>query len=261
MQTFDRDLHLFLDGREAAQGCHMFLTAHEFLTLRPALHSLLIYDLSDSSAALLSGARRVELRSGNSVLAFGDPAEVYTCLLSGRQVTSLVFSPGLSLWQSSVSLSLATGMTVSASVRALLSAAADLPSPVSLAAFTAEDYTFTRPQAFFGRTCDALASLAETVNADAFLSSAGLCVSGRHPAASAPPTIVLPESDLLAAPRPAGSDSLILTTRVAGWPLGSILQTSVNSKNCKGRLVSRLIRADNRDGPWKSELELIGVHA
>lgn len=244
-----RDLHLFADGREIAQGCRMFLTAQETLALRPAQHHLEIHDLSDSSAALLSGCRNLEVRSGNSVLAFGEPAEVISRLLAGRHLTSVVFSSGLSLWQSSVSLSVAAGMKVSDTIRTLLAAAA--PS-VPLAAYAAGDPVLVRPQSFFGRTCDALSLLAETANADVFLSSAGLCVSGKEALA---PALFIPENTLLSEPVRTG-DRLLLTTSVIGWPLGSLARTEWKGTELSGRPVSRLVQADNGNGPWKSELEL-----
>ena len=263
-----RDLHLFADGREIALGCRMALLAQETLTLRPAQHHLEIHDLSASSAALLSESRNLEVRSGHSILAFGEPAEVVTCLRSGRRLTSVVFSFGLSLWQSSISLSVSAGMKVSDTIRAILSAAvpgaaarapdtsaaptATSVPAIPLAAYTARDPVLTRPQAFFGRTCDALTLLAETADADIFLSSAGLCVSGKE---ERTPALFIPENTLLSEPVRTG-DRLLLTTSVLGWPLGARARTELKGTELSGRPVSRLIQADNGDGPWKSELEL-----
>ena len=244
-----RDLHLFADGNEIAQGCHLFLAAEENLSLLPHLHHLEIEDLSDSSSALLSGARSLEVRNGNSILAFGAPVEHLTHSVSGKHLTSVVFSPGLSLWQSSVSLSLSPGMRVSETIRKLLETSG---TEIPLAAFTADDFAFFRPQAFFGRACDAVSMLAESVDADAFLSSAGLCVSGRSPRA---PAMIIPESALLSEPIFSGS-RLLLTTFVLGWPTGAFVRVSWQGQNWAGRILSRLIQADNREGPWKSELEM-----
>lgn len=249
MDFLFRDLHLFADGNEIAQGCRLCLTAEETLSLRPALQRLEILDLSDSSAALLSGARGLEIRNGDSILAFGTPSEILTRAVSGKHLTSAIFSSGLSLWESSVSLSLAAGLKVSDTIRKLLEASG---CGVPLAAFAAEDAAFFRPQAFFGRTCDALELLARRVEADAFLSSAGVCVSGRD---ARDPALILPESALAAPPVLSGS-RLILTTTMLGWPLGSFVRAEWQGTAWTGRLVSRLIQADNRDGPWRSELEL-----
>lgn len=282
-----RDLHLFADDVEIARGCRMMLTAHETLTLYPALHQLEILDLSDSSVSLLAGTNRIEVRSGNSILAFGELMDTVTQSISGKRQTSLVFSPGLSLWQSSVSLSVAAGMKISDTIRSLLAEAgktatqsqadqtgtsdfdSSSDSIFSLAAFTAEDRILSRPQAFFGRTCDALAMLAETAGADAFMSPAGVCVSsrpGRDPAPAADSAsdassrnvsafYSVPESALLSAPVVTG-DRLLAVTEMIGWPLGENLTITWQGVSRTGRLVSRLIQADTGDGPWKSELEL-----
>ena len=256
-----RDLRLYADDREIGKGCRMMLTARQDLTLRPALHHLEIIDLSDSSATMLTGAKFLEVRSGLSVLAFGEPIEVLTKTTQGKRITSAVFSPGLSLWRSSVSLSLPGGMTVTDTLRKLLAAAsgiqdsgsnAGFSSDISLAAFTAENRVLSRPQAFFGRTCDALTLLAETVNADAFLSSAGLCVTGRE---AASPAFSMPESDLLSAPLMTGSH-LIISVRMLTLNPGSWIRTEWKGVPYCGRIISSLIQADNHSGPWKSELEL-----
>ena len=267
-----RDFHLFADDVEIARGCRMMLIAHETMTLRPALHQLEILDLSDSSVSLLAGTNRIEVRSGNSVLAFGELVDTVTQSISGKRQTSLIFSPGLSLWQTSVSLSVAAGMKISDTIRSLLAEAgktvpqsqagqtgtSDFGSPIdsvfSLAAFTAEDRIMSRPQAFFGRTCDALAMLAETAGADAFLSPAGVCVSAPKTESKAS-AVEVPERALLSAPIQTG-DRLLAVTEMIGWPLGENLTVTWQGVSHTGRLVSRLIQADTGDGPWKSELEL-----
>ncbi len=249
MSDFTRDLHLFADGWEIGQGCRMILNALQSLTLRPALQHLEIYDLSDSSAAMLSGSSHLEVVSGKSVLSAGEITEVYTRRISGKRLTSIVFSPGLSLWQPSVSLSLSSGLKVSDTIRALLSAS---ETQIPLAAYVAPDPVLSRPQAFFGRTCDALTCLAETVDADIFTSSAGVCVSGRQ---ARDPQAVLPEKDLLSEPVRTGS-RLIVSTAMMGWLPGMVIQVKWKGTAQTGRIVSALIQADNVSGPWKSELEL-----
>ena len=249
MADFRRDLRLFADGRELAQGCRMTLTARSGLSLRPALHQLQIRELSESSAAMLSGARQIEVRSGNSVLAFGMLSEVLTRTTGGQRITDLIFSPGLSLWQSSVSLTVPAGMKVSETIRRLLSVSG---SGISLAAFAAEDTFLSRPQAFFGRTCDALSLMAETVDADAFVSSAGLCISGRE---KREPGLVLSKGDLLTPPIRTGN-RLLLMTAMTGWQIGTFTRVEWEGRSWTGRIVSSFLQADNVSGPWKAELEL-----
>ena len=78
MEQITRDLHLFADGQELAQGCRMLLHSQETLSLAPQLFSLEILDLSDSSAALLSAAKRIEVLSSGSILASGELIDALT---------------------------------------------------------------------------------------------------------------------------------------------------------------------------------------
>ena len=136
MKNLIRDLHVFADGREVARSCRMRLTARENLSLLPQLFHLEIENLSASSSVLLPSARSVEVRSGDSVLASGSPVSSCSRRQSGHSLFSLSFSPGMALWQSSVSLSLSAGMSASDSVRAVLSASG---TGIPLAAFSADD--------------------------------------------------------------------------------------------------------------------------
>lgn len=245
-----RDLHIFADGAEIARSCRIRLTARETLSLLPQLFSLEIENLSDSSSALLSAARSVEARSEGSVLASGEILTLCPQHREGREILSVSFSPHYSFRRSAVSLSVSAGMKVSDTVRAILSAAE--PS-VPLAAFSADDIRLTRPQSFFGRTCDALRTLADAVNADAFIAPAGLCVVSR---AAPPPSLILPEESLLSAPVFL-PDRVLLSTAMAGWPLGSGIQFTWKGSARRGRLVSRLIQLDTAEGPWLSRLEIV----
>ncbi len=247
--TFDRSLRILVDGVEIAQGCRLRLTAGTTLSLRPPLHRLEIADLSESSAALLAGGRRLEVIRGIAVLASGEITEAYTRPESGRRLTTVIFSPGLSLWRSAVSFSIPAGMRISEVMRRLLEASG---TGVPLAAFAAEDHSLSRPQAFFGRTCDALALLAETADADAFCGSAGVCVSGRKARDAA---YSLSDRDLLSAPVTVGN-RMILSAEPAGWMPGGFAEINWQGVSRTGRIISCLTQADNRNGPWKTEIEL-----
>ena len=249
MRAKYRNLRLFADGLEMAQGCRMTLTARSGVTIFPNLHRLKILDLSESSAATLSGARQIEVRSGNSILAFGRLIEALTRTSGGERITDLVFSPDFPLWQASVSLTVPAGMRASEAVLRLLIAS---ESGMPLAAYAAMDYSPSRPQAFFGRACDALSLLAETVNADAFVSPSGLCISDRFPRN---PGLFLSKADLLTEPIQTGS-RLLLTTSMTSWQIGSFARVEWEGRSWTGRIVSSFLQADNVSGPWRAELEL-----
>ena len=110
----------------------------------------------------------------------------------------------------------------------------------------------TRPQSFFGRVCDALRSLAATVNADVCLTAAGLCVV--DPSLQSP-TIFIPEGFLTEAPVFL-QDRYILNSEVEGWPLGTCLQFTWQGRTYQGLLAGRMLNLDNVEGPWQSQLEV-----
>ena len=89
MEQITRDLHLLADGQELAQGCRMLLHSQETLSLTPQLFSLEILDLSDSSAALLSAAKQIEVLSSGSILASGELIDALTRKEAGRKLTSI----------------------------------------------------------------------------------------------------------------------------------------------------------------------------
>lgn len=249
MNQIQRDLRLFADGQEIGQGCRMVLQSRETLSLNLCLFLLDILDLSDSSEARLSSAKSVEVRSFSSVLGSGEVMNVHTFGEKDRRVTTVVFSPLSGVWKKTVSLSLPAGMLVSDAMREVLKAGG---TEVSLAAFQADDSRVSRPQSFFGRVCDVLADLAAAADAYVFLTPAGVCVQDRRPV---PPTLTIPRSVLLSAPdRMEGG--AILNTSVMGWPMGACVRYEWKGTVRTGRLVSKLIDADNVTGPWKTELEL-----
>ena len=275
-----RSLRVFADGREIAQSCRIRLSLMESMSLLPALYSLEIENLSEASEALFSAASIVEVHSGgadsssskspsanhsggvserssvspsshagSSILASGSFLSVFPRIRSGRRILSVSFSPGMALWQSAVSLSLTGGMRVSETIRAILAAS---DTGIQLSAFLAEDRFLSRPQAFFGRACDALRLLAESVRARICLTPAGLCVV--DPSLQSP-TLFLPEDALRSDPVFLPG-RCILSTEAAGWPLGTCLRFRWKGTTHQGLLSARMLNLDNGDGPWQSQLEV-----
>ena len=248
----DRDLHVYADGLEVGRSCRIRLFLLENLSLLPHLYSLKIWDLSESAEACLCAAAALEVRSGSSILASGAVISACPRMESGQRVLSVSFSPGMALWQSAVSLSLNAGIRVSDTIRAILAASG---TDVPLAAFLAEDRRISRPQAFFGRTCDALRTLADSVHAKVFPGASGLCVV--DPSLQAP-TLFFPEEsmrgDVLFLP-----DRFSLSTEIAGWPLGACVQFTWRKSTYRGLLSAHMLNLDNRDGSWLSQLEIMTI--
>ena len=246
----ERDLHLLADDTEIGQGCRMRVALREEFSLMPQLFHLEIENLSESSAELLANCREMAVRSNGSVLAVGD--SIFCCprWIDGRKVLAVSFSYGFRLWRASVSLSLAAGMKISDTIQELLKAGG---TGIQMAGYTAEDFSLTRPQAFFGRVCEALERLADSVGGRIGLTSAGVCVIGMR---EATPTVMMPEDELLSEPVFL-KDRMILKTGIVGWPLGTCIQFSWKGNTRKGVIISRMLDVDNADGPWESQMEVI----
>ena len=246
-----RDLHLYADDTEIGQGCRMRLTLQEEFSLMPQLFHLEIENLSESSAEMLANCREMAVRSNGSVLATGD--SIFCCprWIDGRKIVSVSFSYGFRLWKASVSISLAAGMKISDTIREVLKASG---TGIPMAGYTAKDFALTRPQAFFGRACEALERLADSVDGRVGLTQAGVCVIGMG---EQTPTVVMPEEELLSEPIFL-KDRVILKTGIVGWPLGTCVRFRWNGADYQGVMMSRMLDLDNAGGSWESQVEVLG---
>ena len=217
----------------------------------PQLFTMEIENLSESSAEMLANCREMAVRSNGSVLAVGD--SIFCCprWIDGRKVLAVSFSYGFRLWKASVSLGLAAGMKISDTIQEVLKASG---TGIQMAGYTTRDFALTRPQAFFGRACEALERLADSVDAKVGLMPAGVCVIGMG---EQTPTVMIPEEGLLSEPIFL-KDRVILKTGIVGWPLGTCVQFSWKGNTWNGVIVSRMMDLDNADGPWESQLEVLG---
>ena len=246
-----RDLHLYADDTEIGQGCRMKLILREEFSLMPQLFTMEIENLSESSAEMLANCREMTVRSNGSVLAVGD--SIFCCprWIDGRKVLAVSFSYGFRLWKAAVSLSLAAGMKISDTIREVLKASG---TGIPMAGYTARDFALTRPQAFFGRACEALERLADSVDGRAGLTPAGVCVIGTE---KVTPTVVMPEDGLLSEPIFL-KDRVILKTGIVGWPLGTCVRFRWNGTDYQGVMMSRMLDLDNAGGSWESQVEVLG---
>ena len=231
MSNILRDLHLFADDTEIGHGCRMKVNIREEFSLMPQLFTMEIENLSDSSAEMLANCREMAVRSNGSVLAVGD--SIFCCprWIDGRKVLAVSFSYGFRLWKAAVSLSLAAGMKISDTIREVLKASG---TGIQMAGYTARDFALTRPQAFFGRACEALERLADSVDGRVGLTPAGVCVIGTE---KVTPTVVMPEEELLSEPIFL-KDRVILKTGIVGWPLGTCVRFSWNGADYQGVIMS-----------------------
>ena len=75
----------------------------------------------------------------DSCLAFGQVSDVFTETVPEGTITTVAFSLGLNLWESQVSLSVSSGVSVSETVRRILAASG---TGIRLLSFPGEDPVF-----------------------------------------------------------------------------------------------------------------------
>ena len=248
--SIDRTLEIFADGEPLTEYAHVYLTGKESIGLYPMPCTLRLWNLPEDQYLFLSRAKALSVVHDGSVLAAGDAADVYRYIAEDGTLTVVCFSPGLSLWEAPVSLSLEAGKTVSETVQEILSASG---TGVSLLTYTGPDPFFLRGQALFGRAAECIASSLSAARARGCLVPAGLCVL---PEENLPVSMVITEEDMLAEPEFPSGNLAVFRLKAAGWPIGKKIEAQWQGRSLTGVVAERLIEADNTSGPWFSEILL-----
>ncbi len=245
--SYIRELTVYADGQQTAGGSRLHLTGGRDLGLRPGLFLLEVYDASPNAAGKLSSAKALEVKSGNSILAWGEVCDARTYTRSGSKLTEIAFSPGMKLWKSVCALTVTPGLKISDTVKAILRASG---TEIPLSCYTAEDPIMSRAQTFFGRTADALTLLAEAAKAKPCLTPAGLQFIGMK---GKEVILTLTEGDILNDPEWT-TEGVILRTKLKGWPEGSYIHYKYKDMEGFGQLMETSVDADTKEGPWQSEI-------
>ena len=250
MNNLFRNLSILADGEPVTGFSHARLSGRDAVGLSPLPFTLRLWNLPDSVYNLFASAKRVSVSHGDSVLACGQVSDVWRGTAPEGTVTEIVFSPGLSLWEAPVSLSVEAGVSVSETVRRILEASG---TGIALLSFPGEDPVRTRGQAFFGRAAECVKEALSGTGARACLTPSGLCVI---PEEGLPVSLELSAEDLTDAPSRAGGNLLVVKTKVTGWPPGKQIAVNWKGQRWEGLAVMRSVDADNLDGNWESELLL-----
>lgn len=250
MEYYNRSLSIFADGEPLTDFGHVYLSGKEAVGLYPMPYTLRLWNLSEDQYLFLSRAKFLSVEHDGSVLAAGDVADVFRYLVEDGTVTTVCFSLGLQLWEAPVSLSLEAGVSVSETVRQILSASG---TGISLLTYTGPDPLFLRGQAIFGRAAESLVCALSAARARGCLVPAGLCVL---PGSDQPVSMVITEEDMLTEPEFPSGDLAVLRLKVAGWPIGKKVEVRWQGRTLTGIIAERLMEADNQSGPWYSEVLL-----
>ena len=246
----DRMLTVLAGGEPVSGYARIRLTGSDALNLYPSHFTLRLWNLSEDQYLLLSRAKVLSVEHDGSVLAAGDVADAFRYIIEEGTVTVVCFSQGLKLWEAAVSLSLEAGVSVSETVRQILSASG---TGISLLTYTGPDPSFLRGQALFGRAVECIRLALSAARARGYLVPAGLCVL---PEEDLPVSMVITEEDMLADPEFPSGNLAVLRLKVAGWPIGKKIEVRWQGRTLTGIIAERLVEADNQSGPWYSEVLL-----
>ena len=224
------------------------LTGTETVGLLPLPFTLRLWNLPESDHNAIAAAKAISVLSGDSVLASGDIADVCRRSVPEGRITEMVFSPGLRLWEAPVSLPVEAGLSVSETIRRILSASG---TGISLLSFPETDPVRTRAQAFFGGASECILEALSAIDARAYLTPSGLAVYSPE---ELPASLSLTEDDLIDAPAFAGKQLAVLRTPVRGWPLGKKISVRWKGISFQGIITERGVDADTKEGNWESQL-------
>lgn len=254
MRETDRHLTVFADGELFAPDSRFCLSGTVRIGLFPSLFLLQCWNLSDSDSFLLRNTKELSVMREDSCLTFGQVSDVFTETVPEGTITTVAFSLGLNLWESRISLSVPSGVSVSETVRRILSASG---TNIQLLSFPGEDPVFSRGQAFCGWAAECITEALSAASAKAYLVPAGLCVIPSEPL---PTTLHLKDKDLT--DRPVFADSgriLILSTTVTGFQPGEEMTLETEGKTYSGLILERMVEANTAIGPWVTQL-MVEVH-
>ena len=244
-----RSLTILADGEQVTGFCRASVEGREALGLEPLPFILRIWNPDESACAMLAAAKKIAVLREGSLLAAGQIAGVYRRTVAEGIAIEAAFSPGLALWEATVSLSVEAGASVSETVEEILEASG---TGIRLLPFGVPDPVFPRGQAFYGRAAECVNDVLSAVPAWGYLTEAGLCAA---PAEGQPVSLTLTETDLTDAPAFTGG-RIILRTGPVGWPLGKRARVKWENESAEGLVTERSIEADTAKGKWQAEIIL-----
>ena len=245
--TFD----VFVDNDLFAPGTRFRLSGRYTIGLFPSAFQLKAWNLPEPDVFRLMNAKEISVKRLNSCLASGAISDVYQETVPEGTVTNVLFSLGLDLWESFVSLFVDAGKTISETVKEILNASG---TGYQLLTFPDHDPVSSRGRACLGRAAECAAEALAAASARGYLIPSAV---GVIPADPPPAVLHLKEPDLLDKPSYAdGRKKVILTTDVIGYQPGDEMDLEYKGRLLKGVILERMIQADTNSGPWNTQLLL-----
>ena len=242
-----RSLTVLADGEQVTGFCYARLTGREAPGLLPLPYTLKLLNLPDSGTGQLYAAKELSVLRDDSLLAYGRISAVFRHNEPEGAVTEAVFSPGLALWEAPVSLSVEAGVSVSETLKRILSASG---TGIPLLSFPGPDPVRSRGQAFYGRAAECVNEALSAVPARACLSPAGLRVIPRE---GLPVSLYLSGRDLIDVPS-FTDGRMILRTVVTGWPVGESVSVKWKDGSAEGLVIERRVDVNTHEERWETVL-------
>ena len=248
INQMDRTLTILADGEPVTGYARARLFGTERLGLYPGLFMLHLWNVAEEDYLLLSRSREVIVMHEDVVLASGLVSDAFRSRGKSGTEAHVAIAPGLTLWETSISLDVEAGVTVMETVRRLLEASG---TGITLLSFPGEDPVTTRGQAFYGRAAECIEEALGKAAARCCLVPSGLCVI---PKEGLPVSMVLTEEDLADVPSFNCGGDMVLWTGPAGWTLGKGVEVRYGGTVNRGLISEKMINLDTGDGFWRVEV-------
>ena len=249
MADLIRLLRVFADGHLVTGFRHARLTGRDALGLTPMPFALNLWNLVSSDYYLLSSAKKISVMNGDSILAAGDIFGVNKQAFNDGIVTEVIFSAGMNLWNTPISLTVDASSRVSETLADILEASG---TGISLLSYLGEDPVRSRHQSFYGTAAECLRIALSATTSKLCLVPSGLYVV---PDKGIPVSMWLSNDDLIDLPVKI-NDYVILRTTVTGWSLGKLVELRRNGETIRGLITERSVDADNMNGSWECQLKI-----
>ena len=238
-----RPLSLRAGQTQIAKELRIRVRGQANMTLLPDLFLIDVYNLTDDDMATISLSETLSADDEKgALLCYGEIEDIYSHVEGSNTITTIVLVDGKKFWNQNVSKTIGSGSSVRDALQNILGGGV-------LGYFSSSDVRMIRGQTFSGKLPDAVSMLAKTVNSRAFYTHGAVYVVQKNQAWN---ILTIEEDDVIDDPSHA-EGVLFLRVKVAGYSVGTIFHYNSHLY----RLVSQKIDADNKSGPWRTELTLV----
>lgn len=249
-----RGMALYADGKKIADGARFTLQGRSTMSCTADKFVLTIKAYEDDDLSKIKQAKSLTVTGENdSALIEAPPAEIMTEIVNGVEQCTVVLVDGGDFCAGSVAVSIRKDTTLEEALSTVL---AHCDAPLPLVTKIHAPVRFSRGQAFFGKTTQAVKELAKSAGYRAYVTHGGLYLTQASEA-----TAVTILTDGMVLETPSVLDGVtIVKTPVTGFQVGQCLQFQEDDATTY-RILAQAIDAGNYSGAWSSQLVLLDESA